>query len=140
VLNYQKMKNPPRVDNEKANNLVNHYLGAALPIIRPMLGQTKSDGLQAMQQVFIDTTLNGKVPDQEDYKFVGNGNHSKNLTYFLKTNPFFASALTVKKKGGFELLSFDPKDPDNENNASLYRKTMATLSGPGRRVNFRFDD
>ena len=38
-------------------------------------------------------------------------------------------------------MSFDPKDPENMNNhAHLYLKFVSTLSGPGQRVNFRFDD
>jgi hypothetical protein len=131
---------PPRVDNEHTKNLVGHFLGAALPIVGPLLGQPQSEGLQVMQHVFVDSRFNSKVPDRKDYKLFGNGNHSENLTYLVKTNPFVASALTEREGGGFEILSFDPEDPDNQKNASLYRNTMATLSGPGRRVNFRFDD
>jgi hypothetical protein len=132
---------PPRVDNELTKNLVGQFLVDVAAIMGPMLGQPKSDGLPLAQKLVFDIALNGKVPDQEDYKFFGNRNHSENLTYLLKTNPFFASALTVRKKGGFELLSFDPKDPDNEKNTvSLFRKAIGTLSGTGRRVNFRFDD
>jgi len=136
---------PPRLENTHTNDLVGDYIVNAAPkIFGSTLGRLKSDGLQAAQNLFIDSTLDhfdGEVPDQKDYKFFGNSKHSENLTYLLKTNPFFAFALTERAEGGFEIMSFDPTDPENKNDdAPLYRKLVSTLSGPGRRVNFLFDE
>jgi hypothetical protein len=130
---------PKRCDNEQVKTDVENFVKAALPVFTPLEGKPKSDGLQVVRKLLIDTTLKGSVgPDNNDYKFFGNDEHSKTLTYLLKTNPFFASALTDTEHG-FELKSFDPEDPDNKDEPSLYRKILGTLSGPGHRVNFQFD-
>jgi len=133
---------PPRVDNAYTIDLVGDYIANTAPkIFYSTLGRPKSGGLPTAQQLLIDSALDGTVPDQKDYKFFGNSKHSENLTYLLKTNPFFAFALTERAEGGFEIVSFDPTDPENKNDdAPLYRKLVGTLSGTGRRVNFLFDE
>ncbi|KAL7524099.1 hypothetical protein ACHAXR_000438, partial [Thalassiosira sp. AJA248-18] len=84
--------------------------------------------------------LANQIPDAKEYKFFGNGKHSKNLEYLLKTNPFMAAALT-ERDDGFELRSFDKHDPEAEDDsATLFRQIMSCLGGgAGHRVNIRFN-
>eukprot|EP00957_Ditylum_brightwellii_P036894 2793891-Ditylum_brightwellii.AAC.1 len=74
-----------------------------------------------------------QIPNSSDYKFFGNGNHSKNLEYLLKTNPFMATALTEARVGdGFELRAFDKSDPDAEatdGSACLFGQITSCLGG-----------
>jgi len=92
------------------------------------------------QNRFVATqNVGAQIPDVSEYKFFGNGNHSTNLEYLLKTNPFMATALT-ECDSGFELRAFDKDDPKAEDpSASLYRQLMSCLGGPNHRVNIRFD-
>ena len=104
--------------------------------------QLKSDGLSFFQDLVVNGDhgpLKDTTPDHPDYKPFGNGDNAKILTYLLKTDPFFASALR-KTKSGYELRSFDRKDPNCNNNPSLYRRLTSALTGSGHRVNFYFDE
>ncbi|OEU20332.1 hypothetical protein FRACYDRAFT_236406 [Fragilariopsis cylindrus CCMP1102] len=90
--------------------------------------------------IWIKTTLDGTVANQPAYEhFRTDYNCAKNLTYLVKTDPFFASALT-NTHSGFELRSFDRKYPDAKDEiASLFRNLLSNLDSPGHRVNISFD-
>ncbi len=87
--------------------------------------------------------LDSYLPEPDEYKFFGNDDHSNNLLYLVKTNPFMASALTMTTKPGkdrFEIKSFDPNDPDCEGDkCTLYQKIIGTHNGSGHRVNIEFN-
>ena len=129
---------PPSLPNADVFTTTQMFLGNMVPAAFPLNGKPKSDGLGPVQEAFIRTTLQGTVPNDPDYKFFGNSDNSKILTHLLKTDPFFASALT-KTRRGFELKSFDRKDPDCKDSPSLFRKMAGTLTGSGHCVNFYFD-
>lgn len=94
---------------------------------------------KAAQQLLIETqNLKRGIPDPDNYSFFGDDDHAANLIKFVKTNPFFASALT-ETDNGFILESFDPSDPQAECSPSLYRKMMSALGGTGHRVNVHFN-
>uniref|UniRef100_A0A7S1BET1 Uncharacterized protein n=1 Tax=Corethron hystrix TaxID=216773 RepID=A0A7S1BET1_9STRA len=131
-------KVPPPVDNPITNDLVNQFVPQAITAAAPLLDKPKSEGTGSLQELILDTTLRGTVPDDDDYQYFGNGNNTKILRYLLVTDPFFASALT-KTKLGFELRSFENRDHKGNLDPSLYRKMVTMLMSPGRRVNFFFD-
>jgi len=116
--------------------------GAGTGTVGTMLGKPKSDKTSTIvaKNVFLATQqIATQISNAGDYKFFGNGNHSKNLEYLLKTNPFMAAALT-ECKSGFELRAFDKEDPDAvDPSASLFRQIVSCLGGANRRVNIRFD-
>jgi len=129
---------PPSLENSHVISKVQGFIPVVVGSMFPLMNQPKSSGLGPVQEAFIKTTLEGSVPNNSDYKFFGNDDTSKTLTYLLKTNPFFASALT-KTRRGFELISFDRRDPDCQDSPSLFRKVACTLESAGHRVNFYFD-
>mmetsp|Transcript_13208 Transcript_13208/g.19769 ORF Transcript_13208/g.19769 Transcript_13208/m.19769 type:complete len:551 (-) Transcript_13208:139-1791(-) len=119
------------------------FLGGSIPgSTNVMLGQPKSNkGTTIVGQTVLlaSQKIATQIPNASEYKFFGNGNHSKNLQYLLKTNPFMATALT-ENGSGFELRSFDTRDPHAEDpSASLYRQIISCLGGADHRVNIRFD-
>jgi len=81
-----------------------------------------------------EETAGGTLP--KDYPFFGcEGQYVQKLILLLKTNPFFASALTVdSSKKTLSLVSYDPA----ETKPNWYLKMMRTLGGVGHRVNFTF--
>eukprot|EP00984_Skeletonema_dohrnii_P017344 scaffold7873_cov111-Skeletonema_dohrnii-CCMP3373.AAC.3 len=122
---------------------VNLFLGGVIPGSgKVMLGQPKSDkGTTIVGQTALlaSQKIATQIPNASEYKFFGNGNHSENLQYLLKTNPFMAAALT-QNRSGLELRSFDTRDPHAEDpSASLYRQIVSCLGGAGHRVNIRFN-
>jgi hypothetical protein len=119
------------------------FLGGSIPgSATVMLGQPKSNKgttIVAQTTLLASQKIATQIPNASEYKFFGNGNHSKNLQYLLKTNPFMAAALT-ENGSGFELRSFDTRDPHAEDpSASLYRQIVSCLGGADHRVNIRFD-
>ena len=127
----------PHVDTRVALFLV----PAIQPTVINMLGQPKSDksATAAAKDIFLASQEIGAQINSSEYKFFGNSNHSQNLKYLLKTNPFMATAVTARGSG-FELRAFDKQDPDAENeSATLYRQIISCLGGAGHRVNIRFD-
>jgi hypothetical protein len=130
---------PPAINDATVQAKIDAFLPVMANAVLPMFGQPKLLGLERVQDAWIKTTLNGTVANHPDYKYFGTDNKAKALTYLVKTDPFFASALT-KTCIGFELRSFDIKDPDaKDENASLFRKLVSNLDGAGHRVNFYFN-
>lgn len=119
------------------------FLPAVATLSATMVGKPKSDKTVTTvgRNLFVTTqNIAAQIPNASEYKFFGNGNHSTNLEYLLKTNPFMAAALTERGSSGFELRAFDKDDPQAEDpSASLFRQLMSCVGGPNRRVNVRFD-
>ncbi len=124
---------------ERGQNFIS---GSALGTVQMMLGQPKSNRGSTVfaQNMYIETQkVARQIPNPTSYMFFGNGNHSMNLKHLLKTNPFFATALT-EYGDGFELMSFSASDPKAEDpSASLFRQIVSCLKSPEHRVNIRFD-
>lgn len=138
---------PKNLFDEEVQNKVKACAMFLAPAAMGLSGTPKIDPkgspntLVPMQNALIQSTLKDSVP-QEDYNYFGNNDHSKVLTTLLKTNPFFASALTKSSKPGcaYELKSFAVVDPlGHGDHASLYRRLVSTLISPGHRVNFFFN-
>lgn len=121
---------------------VGRFVLQAIPAVAVLNRQPKAkdslDSLQPLMLQSVEAASVGLAPVPTNYKPFGNGDNLKTLTTLLKTDPFFASALT-KTKRGFELRSFDTSDPNNDKDASLFRKMAGTLTGAGHRINFYFD-
>ena len=124
---------PPRPHNAYTNKQVGKFK-KQVPAIFALIGQRKTS-LAAAQSLMLGINgIPGTVPS-ETYRYFGNKkDHAKGLTILLKSNPFFASALT-DTEDGFELKSYDPA----EKSPSLFLQTLGTLNGVGHRVNFQFD-
>jgi len=56
------------------------------------------------------------------------------LCVILESNPFYASSLTPRAGGGFEIINFDPVADDPPYNVKILR----TMGRPGPQVNFQF--
>jgi hypothetical protein len=127
----------PPAEGNPVEEKVNAFIGPAVAAVAPLTRQPKTkDSLVILQEAMMKSVGADSVPS--NYKPFGDGDNLKTLTTLLKTDPFFASSLT-KTRRGFELRSFDEKDPYNEKDASLYRKMAGTLTGAGHRINFYFD-
>ena len=127
----------PPVEENPVEDKVQAFIPTAAGAVIPLTRQPKTkDSLAILQEAMMKSVGADSVPS--NYKPFGDGDNLKTLTTLLKTDPFFASALT-KTRRGFELRSFDEKDPYNEEDASLYRKMAGTLTGAGHRINFYFD-
>uniref|UniRef100_A0A7S2UEN7 Lipoxygenase domain-containing protein n=1 Tax=Attheya septentrionalis TaxID=420275 RepID=A0A7S2UEN7_9STRA len=124
-------KVPPQIDNDYTKAQVGKYVKAAGATAPQLYGQPKIS-LTSMEEMVAE--VNDYVSPSDDYKFFGNGDHVKELSLVLKTNPFFTSTLT-ETSDGFELKSYDPA----EKNPSFYLQMLRTLNGVGHRVNFQFD-
>mmetsp|Transcript_19197 Transcript_19197/g.41715 ORF Transcript_19197/g.41715 Transcript_19197/m.41715 type:complete len:542 (+) Transcript_19197:188-1813(+) len=134
-------KSPPAIVDMAVEGRVLKFIGTAFQagILQNLIGKPKSEGLGPLQKTFIETNLKTyTVPDDPDYEPFGTGKYSKILTHLLKTDPFIASALK-KTRRGFELRSFNRRDPLCETSTSLYTNVMNTMTGAGHRVNFYFD-
>ena len=68
----------------------------------------------------------------EGYKYFGNGDSFKNLPYFMKTNPFFATSLR-SKGSGFEI------DPFGKSGETFMSRMIACLDDRVPRVEASFD-
>ena len=71
-----------------------------------------------------------KLP--EGYKHFGGDDYAKLLCVILENNPFYASSLTPRAGGGFEIINYDP---DGKTYSS---RVMRTIGRPGPRVNVKF--
>lgn len=131
---------PPAINDANVQARIEAFFPVMANAVLPLFGQPKSLGLERVQDAWIKTTLDGTVGNHPDYKHFGtDDNCAKTLAYLVKTDPFFASALT-KTHFGFELRSFDKKDPDaKDEKASSFRKLVSNLDGAGHRVNFYFN-
>lgn len=133
---------PETIDHPFVEPRVFFFIGrATLGTVNSMLGQPKSDkSVTAVSKAMLLASQKiGSQINSSEYKFFGNGNHSQNLKYLLKTNPFMATAIT-ERDGGFELRAFDKSDPHAEyESATLFRQIVSCLGGSSHRVNIRFD-
>lgn len=131
---------PMPIEYPHVRSKVFEFIGPASQAVpSALLGRPKSTSLQVAHDLLTRSQkLDAQISNPEDYKFFGNGKHAENLVYLLKTNPFMATTLT-ERPGGFILKTFDPKDPDNKDSPSLYRKILGTLDGTGHRVNVYFN-
>ena len=133
---------PETIDHPFVETRVDSFIGSALQgTLLNMLGKAKSDkSVTAVSKAMLLASQKiGSQINSSEYKFFGNGNHSQNLKYLLKTNPFMATAIT-ERDGGFELRAFDKSDPYAEyESASLFRQIVSCLGGSSHRVNIRFD-
>ena len=68
----------------------------------------------------------------KEYKYFGNGDNFKNLPYFMKTNPFFATSLR-SKGSGFEI------DPFGKSGKTFMSRLIACLDDRVPRVEASFD-
>jgi hypothetical protein len=130
---------PPRINNTFTNVQVDRYGAQALPLILGTLpGKPKTEGsLEVARNIAISLNKYAvDIPDPQAYKFFGNGEMGPILRMLLKTNPFFAPALTELPDGGFELKTFDPEGGPP---TTLYQTILSTLNGVGHRVNLQFD-
>jgi len=133
---------PEVIRHDFTDNRVALFLGASIQgTAARMLGKPKDDKSAttvAQRNILSSQKIAAKIPNPSDYKFFGNGNHSKNLVYLLKTNPFMAAALT-EARWGFELRAFDKSDPEAKDaSASLFRRITSCLGGAAHLVNIRF--
>jgi len=97
---------PEVIRHDFTDNRVALFLGSSIQgTAARMLGKPKDDKSAtsvAQRNILSSQKIAAKIPNPSDYKYFGNGNHSKNLVYLLKTNPFMAAALT-EARWGFEL-------------------------------------
>ena len=111
----------------------------ALKLVPGLMGKPKDEPFTDIQEILKTVEgLGEQHPDPEEYNFFGVTYHTKNIATLLKSNPFFATALT-ERRDGFELRDFDPRDPDCKDSSALHRKHMGTFAGVGHRVNVRFN-
>ena len=97
---------------------VHKLFGRALPngvFLQEVVGKSKSDpsSLDAIQK-FTRAELEkqnaaavpGLAPMPDDYNFFGGDDLAAQLCVILESNPFYASSLTPRAGGGFEIINF----------------------------------
>jgi hypothetical protein len=125
---------------QSVNDRVQTFFGpVASPESFSMFGAPKTTEWKIAQNALVESMdLKQGIPNPDAYNFFGTDDHEQNLIHFVKSNPFFASALT-EKGHNFELRAFDNKDPKADDKPTLFRKIMSSLGGYGHRVNVEFD-
>ena len=130
------------------------------------------DELQKFVKAGLEThnaaAVPGLAPMPEDYNFFGGDDLAAQLCVLLESNPFYASSLTPRAGGGFEIINFvchaaqtpDSQIPDRlaisaththtfepcveqdpaakDADASYNVRIMRTMGRPGPQVNFQF--
>mmetsp|Transcript_34686 Transcript_34686/g.81898 ORF Transcript_34686/g.81898 Transcript_34686/m.81898 type:complete len:573 (-) Transcript_34686:238-1956(-) len=96
------------------------------------------DELQKFVRAGLDkqnaAAMPGLAPMPDDYNFFGGDDLAAQLCVILESNPFYASSLTPRAGGGFEIINFDPVATDPPYNVKILR----TMGRPGPQVNFQF--
>ena len=96
-------------------------------------GKLKSDpaSFDGLQQLVIKHSNHAKkLP--EGYKHFGCDDYAKLLCVILENNPFYASTLTPRAGGGFEIINYSPCGK------TYSSRVMRTIGRPGPRVNVKF--
>ena len=96
-------------------------------------GTLKSDpsGFDGLQHAVTKHSNHAKkLP--EGYKHFGGDDYAKLLCVILENNPFYASSLTPRAGGGFEIINYDP------DGKTYSARVMRTIGRPGPRVNVKF--
>ena len=96
-------------------------------------GTLKKDpeGFDSLQHIVTKNSNHAKKLPQ-GYKHFGGNDYAAQLCVILETNPFYASSLTPRAGGGFEIINYDP---DGKTYSS---RVMRTIGRPGPRVNVKF--
>ena len=96
-------------------------------------GTLKKDpeGFDGLQHIVTKNSNHAKKLPQ-GYKHFGGEDYAAQLCVILETNPFYASSLTPRAGGGFEIINYDP---DGKTYSS---RVMRTIGRPGPRVNVKF--
>ena len=96
-------------------------------------GTLKKDpeGFDGLQHIVTKNSNHAKKLPQ-GYKHFGGDDYAAQLCVILETNPFYASSLTPRAGGGFEIINYDP---DGKTYSS---RVMRTIGRPGPRVNVKF--
>ena len=96
-------------------------------------GTLKSDpsGFDGLHHV-VTWNSNHKKKLPEGYKHFGGDDYAKLLCVILENNPFYASSLTPRAGGGFEIINYDP------DGKTYSARVMRTIGRPGPRVNVKF--
>jgi len=100
---------------------------------------TSLDPAQAYVAKYNKIDVAPALPPVEGYKLFGGDDYVTILGLLLKTNPFFAMALTTSSAKG-ATFALTAHDAAWTTPPTLYAKLIGTMIGYGRRVNFVFDD
>ena len=98
-----------------------------------LTGTLKSDpsGFDGLHHI-VTWNSNHKKKLPEGYKHFGGDNYAKLLCVVLENNPFYASSLTPRAGGGFEIINYDP------DGKTYSARVMRTIGRKGPRVNVKF--
>ena len=90
------------------------------------------------QDLFVKAVLGTQDHLPKDYQYWGDNNSTDNLPVFLRSNPFFASALSssVNAAGARE---FEIKSSPSSNDTNWFRRIVGTLDNSYVLVDAKFD-